>query len=113
LLARQDAAWTAIDQSLASTYCSKSMPSREYSKLVEALRLCALPYEGQAGALPTFVFVPDEVVLEFDAAYRAASKAGRLRALGAFVDRDYLSVTDAESIGRGVLAGNVRKLHGI
>jgi len=35
------------------------------------------------------------------------------RVLGTFVDRDYLSVTDAESIGRGVLAGNVRKLHGI
>jgi hypothetical protein len=35
------------------------------------------------------------------------------RVLDTFVDRDYLSVTDAESIGRGVLAGNVRKLHGI
>jgi predicted TIM-barrel fold metal-dependent hydrolase len=35
------------------------------------------------------------------------------RVLGAFVDRDFLSVGDAESIGRGVLAGNVRKLHGI
>jgi uncharacterized protein len=35
------------------------------------------------------------------------------RVLGTFVDRDFLSVTDAESIGRGVLADNVRKLHGI
>ena len=35
------------------------------------------------------------------------------RVLGTFVDRDYLSVDDAGSIGRGVLAGNVRKLHGI
>jgi uncharacterized protein len=35
------------------------------------------------------------------------------RVLGTFVDRDYLAVDDAESIGRGVLAGNVRKLHGI
>jgi hypothetical protein len=33
--------------------------------------------------------------------------------LGTFVDRDYLSVADAESIGRGVLAGNVKELHGI
>ena len=35
------------------------------------------------------------------------------RVLATFVDRDYLSVADAESIGRGVLAGNVQKLHGI
>lgn len=35
------------------------------------------------------------------------------RVLGTFVDRDFLSVSDAESIGRGVLAGNVRRLHGI
>ena len=35
------------------------------------------------------------------------------RVLGTFVDRDYLSVTDAESIGKGVLADNVRRLHGI
>ncbi len=35
------------------------------------------------------------------------------RVLGSFVDRDFLSVADAESIGRGVLADNVRKLHGI
>lgn len=35
------------------------------------------------------------------------------RVLGTFVDRDYLSAGDAESIGRGVLAGNVRRLHGI
>ena len=35
------------------------------------------------------------------------------RVLGTFIDRDYLSVDDAESIGRGVLADNVRKLHGI
>ena len=48
------------------------------SKLVEALRLCALPYEGQAGALPAFVLVPFEVVIEFNDAYGAASKAGRL-----------------------------------
>ncbi len=30
-----------------------------------------------------------------------------------FVDRDFLSVEDAESIGAGVIADNVRKLHGI
>ncbi|MGZ8631290.1 MAG: amidohydrolase family protein [Actinomycetota bacterium] len=35
------------------------------------------------------------------------------RVLGAFVDRDFLSGADAESIGRGVLADNVRRLHGI
>jgi uncharacterized protein len=35
------------------------------------------------------------------------------RVLGTFVDRDYLSVGDAETIGRGVLAENVRRLHGI
>jgi predicted TIM-barrel fold metal-dependent hydrolase len=35
------------------------------------------------------------------------------RVLGTFVDRDFLSVTDAERIGRGVLADNVRRLHGI
>jgi predicted TIM-barrel fold metal-dependent hydrolase len=35
------------------------------------------------------------------------------RVLGSFVDRDYLSVEDAGAIGRGVLAGNVRRLHGI
>jgi hypothetical protein len=33
--------------------------------------------------------------------------------LGAFVDRDFMSVEQAESIGRGVLADNVRALHGI
>jgi len=35
------------------------------------------------------------------------------RVLGTFIDRDFLSVADAESIGRGVLADNVRRLHGI
>ena len=35
------------------------------------------------------------------------------RVLGTFVDRDFVTIGDAESIGRGVLAGNVRKLHGI
>ena len=35
------------------------------------------------------------------------------RVLGAFVDRDFLSVADAERLGRGVLADNVRALHGI
>ena len=35
------------------------------------------------------------------------------RVLGTFVDRDFLSVKDAESIGRGVMADNVRRLHGI
>ncbi len=35
------------------------------------------------------------------------------RVLGTFADRDFLSVKDAESIGRGVLADNVRRLHGI
>ena len=40
-------------------------------------------------------------------------RASLERVLGTFVDRDYLSVGDAESIGRGVLAENVRRLHGI
>jgi hypothetical protein len=35
------------------------------------------------------------------------------RVLGTFADRDFLSIKDAESIGRGVLADNVRRLHGI
>ena len=35
------------------------------------------------------------------------------RVLDAFVERDYLSVEDAVALGKGVLAGNVRKLHGI
>ena len=35
------------------------------------------------------------------------------RVLGTFVDRDFLAVEDAERIGRGVLADNVRRLHGI
>jgi hypothetical protein len=35
------------------------------------------------------------------------------RVLGAFVDRDFMSVEQAESIGRGVLADNVRALHDI
>lgn len=35
------------------------------------------------------------------------------RVLGSFVDRDYLSTGDAEALGRGVLAENVRRLHGI
>jgi hypothetical protein len=35
------------------------------------------------------------------------------RVLSTFVERDYLSVDDAEAIGRGVLADNVRTLHGI
>jgi hypothetical protein len=35
------------------------------------------------------------------------------RVLGAFVDRDFLSEEAAGAIGRGVLADNVRRLHGI
>jgi hypothetical protein len=35
------------------------------------------------------------------------------RVLATFVDRDYLSTDDAEALGRGVLADNVRRLHGI
>jgi predicted TIM-barrel fold metal-dependent hydrolase len=35
------------------------------------------------------------------------------RVLGRFVDRDFLTVQDAETIGRGILADNVRRLHGI
>jgi hypothetical protein len=35
------------------------------------------------------------------------------RVLGGFVDRDFLSGAEADSIGRGVLAENVRRLHGI
>jgi hypothetical protein len=33
--------------------------------------------------------------------------------LGTFIERDFLSAADADSIGRGVLADNVRRLHGI
>lgn len=35
------------------------------------------------------------------------------RVLGAYVDRDWLTVDEAERIGRGVLGGNVRALHGV
>jgi hypothetical protein len=35
------------------------------------------------------------------------------RVLGTFVERGYLDTGAAERLGRGVLAGNVRKLHGI
>ena len=35
------------------------------------------------------------------------------RVLGTFVDRGYLGTEVAERLGRGVLADNVRKLHGI
>lgn len=35
------------------------------------------------------------------------------RVLSTFVDREFLSAEDAESIGRRILAGNVRRLHGI
>jgi hypothetical protein len=35
------------------------------------------------------------------------------RVLSTFVDRDFLSVADAEAIGRGVLGQNVRRLHGV
>jgi hypothetical protein len=35
------------------------------------------------------------------------------RVLGSFIERDFLSAGDAETIGRGVLADNVRRLHGI
>jgi len=35
------------------------------------------------------------------------------RVLGRAVQRDYLTVSQAEEIGRGVLAGNTAKLHGI
>lgn len=35
------------------------------------------------------------------------------RVLTTFVERDFLSVEDAHRIGRGVLADNVRRLHGI
>jgi hypothetical protein len=35
------------------------------------------------------------------------------RVLSTFVDREFVSVADAETIGRGVLGGNVRRLHGI
>lgn len=39
-------------------------------------------------------------------------RAALERVLSAFADRDYLSVEDGERIGRGVLADNVRRLHG-
>ncbi len=35
------------------------------------------------------------------------------RVLDGFVDRDYLTLEEAERMGRGVLAGNTRKLHGL
>lgn len=35
------------------------------------------------------------------------------RVLGGFVERDWCSVEQAQGIGRGILAGNVRKLHGL
>jgi uncharacterized protein len=35
------------------------------------------------------------------------------RVLTTFVDRDFLSLEDAEAIGQGILSGNVRRLHGI
>jgi uncharacterized protein len=35
------------------------------------------------------------------------------RVLDGFVERDYVSVTEAERIGRDVLAGNARRLHGL
>lgn len=38
---------------------------------------------------------------------------GLERVLGKFVERDWCSVAQAEAIGRGVLAGNVRALHGL
>lgn len=56
------------------------MEQGTYAQLVEALRLCALPYRDQAGALPEFVFVPDEVVGQWDDAFRRLTKLERLRA---------------------------------
>ena len=35
------------------------------------------------------------------------------RVLGRAVQRDYLTVSEAEGLGRGVLAGNTARLHGI
>lgn len=35
------------------------------------------------------------------------------RVLGRFVERDYLSSSEAERIGKGVLAANAAKLHGL
>jgi predicted TIM-barrel fold metal-dependent hydrolase len=35
------------------------------------------------------------------------------RVLGAFVERDWLTTDEAERFGRGVLADNVRRLHGV
>lgn len=77
-----------------------SMDSALYSRLVEALRLCALPYVRQAEALPEFVFVPDEVVDEFDQAFRSvtdraflSSDAGRSVSQ---VDRLFAEMTEAK-----------------
>ena len=73
--------------------------SGEYSRLVEALRLCALPYAEQAGALPEFVFVPDEVVGEFDKAYRSSSDSAFLSAYAGRtvteLDRLFVEMTEA------------------
>ena len=35
------------------------------------------------------------------------------RSLGQAVDGDYLTVSQAEAMGRGILAGNTRALHGL
>jgi predicted TIM-barrel fold metal-dependent hydrolase len=35
------------------------------------------------------------------------------RVLGGLVDRDYLTAREAEGIGRGILAENTRRLHGL
>jgi hypothetical protein len=41
------------------------------------------------------------------------ARAALERVLGAAVDRDYLTVAEAERIGRGVLGANAARLHGI
>lgn len=40
-------------------------------------------------------------------------RAALERVLAAYVDRDWLTTAEADRIGRGVLAGNVRRLHGV
>ena len=68
------------------------------------------------GAVPAAKVVHgcDESVRTRDVPGVGPARAQSLeRVLGTFVDRDFLSVPDAESIGRGVLADNVRKLHGL
>ena len=79
-----------------------------WDRMVDALRLLALPADTQVAALPSFVEVPDELALSFDEAYRAltvdgltgAFSASQLTAL-AEIDR---SLEEMSRPPRGALA---------